>query len=248
MAAAKKFKKMVIYIEACESGSIFNNLIPDDINIYVTTAATPFESSYGCDCSVPGVLDGVCLNDCYSNNWMLDVQNHTTASLFKYSMEENYDVISRETTMSTVCQYGDMSIANEPFGRYIALKSSDEAVTPVARSESTHSVDSRDIKLHYLTRAYENAQDDETKRVKLQELNEEIQSRMNVGKFMDSVMTNFNMVDVNAAPVPPSPQQCYSQSVADIDFVCYKRMMKSKCQVPSSLLFFSLSLITILIL
>ncbi|KAJ0482852.1 putative legumain protein [Helianthus annuus] len=33
------YSEMVIYVEACESGSIFEGLIPEDLNIYVTTAA-----------------------------------------------------------------------------------------------------------------------------------------------------------------------------------------------------------------
>ena len=34
-AAANGFKKLVFYVEACESGSIFQNLMPTDLNIYV---------------------------------------------------------------------------------------------------------------------------------------------------------------------------------------------------------------------
>jgi len=41
---------MVVYTEACESGSIFDGLLPDDANIFVTTAANGRESSWGCYC------------------------------------------------------------------------------------------------------------------------------------------------------------------------------------------------------
>ena len=34
-AAANGFKKLVFYVEACESGSIFQNLLPTDLKIYV---------------------------------------------------------------------------------------------------------------------------------------------------------------------------------------------------------------------
>ncbi|RWW20736.1 hypothetical protein GW17_00015141 [Ensete ventricosum] len=37
----------VIYVEACESGSIFEGLMPEDLNIYVTTASNAEESSWG---------------------------------------------------------------------------------------------------------------------------------------------------------------------------------------------------------
>ncbi|CAG2162390.1 unnamed protein product, partial [Oppiella nova] len=38
MAHQKKFNKMAIYIEACESGSMFSGLLPNNINIFATTA------------------------------------------------------------------------------------------------------------------------------------------------------------------------------------------------------------------
>ena len=35
----KKFKKLVFYLEACESGSMFKNLLPENIDVYATTAS-----------------------------------------------------------------------------------------------------------------------------------------------------------------------------------------------------------------
>ena len=43
--ASKSYSEMIIYVEACESGSIFEGLMPQDLNIYVTTAANAEESS-----------------------------------------------------------------------------------------------------------------------------------------------------------------------------------------------------------
>ena len=37
MNKEKKYGKMTLYIEACESGSMFKGLLPDNINIYATT-------------------------------------------------------------------------------------------------------------------------------------------------------------------------------------------------------------------
>ena len=48
MHRQKKFKKMTLYIEACESGSMFKNLLPDNIDIYATTASNATTSSYAC--------------------------------------------------------------------------------------------------------------------------------------------------------------------------------------------------------
>jgi len=74
----RKFHIMfqVIYVEACESGSIFEGLMPQDLNIYVTTAANPVENSWGTYC--PGMDPPpppeyiTCLGDQYSVSWMKD--------------------------------------------------------------------------------------------------------------------------------------------------------------------------------
>lgn len=43
------YKKLVYYLEACESGSMFVNL-SKDINVYALSAASPSESSWGTYC------------------------------------------------------------------------------------------------------------------------------------------------------------------------------------------------------
>lgn len=66
----------VIYVEACESGSIFEGVMPKDLNIYVTTASNAEESSFGTYC--PGMQPPpppeymTCLGDLYSVAWMED--------------------------------------------------------------------------------------------------------------------------------------------------------------------------------
>jgi len=45
----KMYAKLVYYLEACESGSMFANL-PTNLNIYATTAANANESSWGTYC------------------------------------------------------------------------------------------------------------------------------------------------------------------------------------------------------
>ncbi|CAG2104199.1 unnamed protein product [Medioppia subpectinata] len=41
MHQAKKYAKLVVNIEACNSGSMFEKPLPKDINVYVTTSANP---------------------------------------------------------------------------------------------------------------------------------------------------------------------------------------------------------------
>lgn len=72
----KMYKEMVVYIEACESGSIFKNL-DTSMNIYALSAANAKESSWATYCDpddmVNGKHVGACLGDLFSVNWMEDL-------------------------------------------------------------------------------------------------------------------------------------------------------------------------------
>ena len=69
------YKELVFYLEACESGSMFQKL-PKNWRIYATSAASPSESSWAYYCSPDDVVNGKhigsCLGDHYSINWMED--------------------------------------------------------------------------------------------------------------------------------------------------------------------------------
>ncbi|GJX64476.1 vacuolar-processing enzyme [Tanacetum coccineum] len=74
---------------ACHSGSIFERLLPDDMNIYVMTTSNPVESSYAAYCNLPLGYD-VCLGDRFSVAWMEDSETHDRRSR---SIEEQYNEI-----------------------------------------------------------------------------------------------------------------------------------------------------------
>lgn len=98
---------MVIYIEACESGSMLENLLPNDINIYATTASNAEESSYAC------YLDNklaTYLGDCYSVAWM---ENSDKEEMLRETLYEQYDITKRKTHESHVMEYGDLVRAIE---------------------------------------------------------------------------------------------------------------------------------------
>jgi len=63
-------------VEACESGSVFDGLLPKILDIYVTTASNPYESSYGTYCGDvipnPKGYEDTCLGDVFSVSWMED--------------------------------------------------------------------------------------------------------------------------------------------------------------------------------
>merc|ERR1711953_334199 len=105
MNKKKKYGKMTLYIEACESGSMFKGLLPDNINIYATTASNGTTSSYAYyyDDELKTFL-----GDVYSVKWLEDSDRE---NLNRETLEKQYKIVKRETNTSTVCQFGDLSIS-----------------------------------------------------------------------------------------------------------------------------------------
>lgn len=94
------YNQLVFYLEACESGSMFNNILPDNINICASSAASPYEYSYGCYCGWEAIVEGknigTCLADLYSAVWMKDSDLHT----LNETIRDQFNVIIKKTNMS----------------------------------------------------------------------------------------------------------------------------------------------------
>jgi len=92
---------MVIYIEACESGSMFEGILPSTINVYATTAANAKESSYSC---YYDSLRQTYLGDVYSVAWM---ENSETDDITKETLHQQYSIVKKRTNTSHVMKFGD---------------------------------------------------------------------------------------------------------------------------------------------
>eukprot|EP00764_Aduncisulcus_paluster_P013133 gnl/Carplike_NY0171/641_a881_2982.p1 GENE.gnl/Carplike_NY0171/641_a881_2982~~gnl/Carplike_NY0171/641_a881_2982.p1 ORF type:complete len:408 (+),score=145.05 gnl/Carplike_NY0171/641_a881_2982:44-1267(+) len=102
------YDQLVVYIEACYSGSM-GDVFPTDADAYLTTAANDMESSYACYWDA---TRGAYLGDLYSVSWMEDVDSHTAPS--SETLETNYTTTqARCDGSSHVMQYGDLTIDTE---------------------------------------------------------------------------------------------------------------------------------------
>jgi legumain len=107
-----RYNKLVLYIEACESGSMFRNVLPDNINIFATTASDYDESSYAC---YYDAKRGTYLGDWYSVLWMEDSDKH---DIEKETLQAQFQTVKQETTTSHVKEYGDLKIGNLVVGEF----------------------------------------------------------------------------------------------------------------------------------
>jgi len=204
MNVNKMYSRLVFYMEACESGSMFENVLSTNLNIYVTTASNAVESSWGCYCPPEDIINGKslgsCLGDLYSVNWMEDSDKQYP--LMKETLQAQFVAVRTATTQSHVMQYGDLTWAsNTTIGAFqgegkAAINELIGAVRQPANTEASKStVNSRDIKMHTLYYNYLRADktDLAASHVAAAALSEEITHRVKADKIFSQVtqkMTN----------------------------------------------------------
>jgi len=181
MSQNNKFKEMVLYIEACESGSMFNNILATNTKIYAVTAANPSESSWACD------YDSTVqtyLNDCFSINWMLDTRGHDTGG---YTLQQQYQTVMANTTQSHVCQYGDLSFQSEEIAAFMGKKSS---ARYVRKGRDASAVPSEEVVLKTLQNRMMSANGEEKKRLQA-EYDSELMKQKRTKTIFDKLRVQF---------------------------------------------------------
>ncbi|KAL1110568.1 hypothetical protein AAG570_008096, partial [Ranatra chinensis] len=117
MVKNKKFNKMVVYIEACEAGSMFDKILEENDNIFVSTASAPDESSWGWYCDDPL---GTCLGDLYSIRWMEHMDQLVKAGLTgSETLFHQYQWVRSAVNKSHVQIYGDFSLGFDTVSTYL---------------------------------------------------------------------------------------------------------------------------------
>jgi legumain len=126
-----KYRKLVIYVEACFAGSVFETVqLPK--NVIAVTASNASESSWGTFCPTPkhpdadainGIHIGTCLGDLFEVSWKRDLENRLSTGLMTNStltdhIEAVKDIVSRK---SNVMVYGDTELLNEPLSNIFPL-------------------------------------------------------------------------------------------------------------------------------
>lgn len=234
------FKELTFYVEACESGSIFDGLLPANISTYVTTAANPTESSWGYYC--PGMNPGppkgynTCLGDLYSITWMENVDSLDSAK--KETLLEQYRIVKQLVSQnhtyrqgSHVMQYGDLSIDSERLSAFIhgSAKEEDEEVAARAAAPNPtvgEGIAQRDADLHSLYHVYlSKPEGSAEKKAAFKAFLAESTRRAELDRAIDAVgkelLTEFQLNYVRAEGEAVTREwDCYKQSVLAFEAQC----------------------------
>ncbi|KAK3141941.1 hypothetical protein QOZ80_4BG0340150 [Eleusine coracana subsp. coracana] len=231
--ASNSYSKMVIYVEACESGSIFEGLLPEDLNIYVTTASNAVENSWGTYC--PGMEPSpppeyiTCLGDLYSVSWMEDSQTH---NLKKETIKDQYEVVKARTSNtnnrregSHVMEYGDQTFKDEKLFLYQGFDPANVNIANTLLWEGPKAaVNQRDADLLFMWKRYEQLNGGSEEKLRaLREIKETVEHRKHLDSSIDFIgkfVFGFENGPSVLAAVRPS-----GQPLVD-DWDCLKSMVR----------------------
>ncbi|KAK3092585.1 hypothetical protein FSP39_004645 [Pinctada imbricata] len=189
MHKAQKFDKLLFYMEACESGSMFYNLLPKDYNILALTASNPDQSSYACYWDEERETY---LGDVFSVNWLQDSDKEDLA---KETIKKQFHIIKKETNTSVVCEYGDKTIAEMTVSEFQGKEKSTANVYP-APDPNIGAVPSENVDLEILKYQYRTAMTEDDRMFYLDKLEQETKRRESVPvivkKIVDRATNNIN--------------------------------------------------------
>jgi len=174
------YKELVFYVEACESGSIFANLLKAP-NVKAVTAANPTESSWGTYCPPMDMVNGkhlkACLGDQFSVHWMEDTDAH---DISKETLLQQIVAVTKLTNKSHVQQYGVTAFDSEDLNQFEGDAPGRLAATFSTVADDSSAVRSRDVPVHIAYWNLQQAQSDEERKEAESKLLTLLQSRKSV--------------------------------------------------------------------
>ena len=218
----KMYKQVVFYLEACHAGSMFDKLLPSNINVYTTTAANPYESSYadycGTEARINGTSIGSCLGDEYSRKFMEDIDARPGDLLKEYTMQQQYEYLVKAVTGSHVMQYGDLSIAQKSIYYFVSgetkkflnfFKKAVNFILPNINEETTMKINNENYRLEWYRMQAEQNNDMETEN----EYYEEVAQQGRSTKIFEIFKNEFKL-----------PQRNYEDK---LNFDCYRKVVNA---------------------
>ncbi|PSN45864.1 hypothetical protein C0J52_16851 [Blattella germanica] len=219
MAANNRFAKLVMYVEACESGSMFDSLLPDDLNI---TAADPHESSYACyyDDELQTYL-----GDVFSVMWMQDTEKEQTR---QEKLHHQFEVVRSETNTSHVEEYGDLDLGSLHVSDFMGFRTRGNGVS--ASNSLLPPMDdvvtSRDVPVAILQRKKDAEQDPKKK----QEYLFQIHKMMKYRRHLENIVEEILLLGTGKKETIAEELKHDTYSLKIDDFDCYKKLVSTFSQ------------------
>ena len=214
MKEKKMHKKVIYYMEACHSGSMFVNLEKDG-GIYGLTAANATESSWAYYCDDEAVVKGKNLNTCLGDEFAVHWMENVDEGNLNQTFEEHAEYLKNAVKQSHVSKYGDMSFQSDPISEvfegdlaHLKMNKKHEATKGIRGDIYLN-------KLNYFKRQMATTNSREAQA----EYYKELDLINRVDKYFNELISRMKTLGHNVDVHPTKPienDQCYMKS---IDFV-----------------------------
>jgi len=153
MHSKNMYKKLVFYLETCESGSMFEGMSTP--GVYAISAANPSESSWGTYCGSDAMVDGKsigsCLGDLFSVSWMEDSD---VTDLTQETLQAQFNTVHTKTSKSEVMQWGDVTFTSDMVSEYQSAAQGKAIAGSASAQPARSAVSARQIDLKQAYDAY----------------------------------------------------------------------------------------------
>ncbi|CAG2163982.1 unnamed protein product [Oppiella nova] len=221
-----KFAKLVFYLEASFSGSMFETHLPTDINVYAVTSSNNDEFSNTCNVDIyRGVYLGWLVHqeqeprlfDMEHNDPQVEILDKQ----YNYIAEHNNLTIETVTVFQHAQHYGDLKIAQQHISDFLGAKKVPPTdANSMAVPTNAEFVNFRDIPIKLVEKNIQSTNDIYEKKIYVDELSRLLKGRQYVDQhlraFVDSVH-HMTRLDTNAL--------LNSKLELSEDMTCYKKFV-----------------------
>ncbi|VVC45938.1 Peptidase C13, legumain [Cinara cedri] len=245
MYSNRTFNNMLLYIEACNSGSLFDGILSEFNNIFALTAASPRESSYGVyliEFTATKTL--TFLGDEFSVSWMEDQANfgllypsQVKEIVKKRTVLNHFNTIRALVKQSNVMPYGDFSVGQDKLSSYIGKP---PEVFSKPSNSSQYSYSSKN-KIRVFSDSIISAKSDKIYQMSEEKNSEQWKQRVEHNNIMRKIMdrvfngilqgvvrkfpnfNNINLTELREYPsrLPLDVFPCYRQTLDQITKNCF---------------------------
>eukprot|EP00124_Ichthyophonus_hoferi_P003691 Ihof_evm2s337 gene=Ihof_evmTU2s337 len=164
MHGQRQFSKLVIYLDACKSGSLFENILPNNISVYATTSADANENSWSIYWDA---LWQTPLGDQYGVAWTEHADKYFGQHpQVPFTLRDQFQLVRAKIRKSHAQEFGDLAMSRiETIDEFLAYQrnptpisaglASDSVMSNVIEELQATTVQCHDVKLEILKRMAE---------------------------------------------------------------------------------------------
>ncbi|CAG2108063.1 unnamed protein product [Medioppia subpectinata] len=221
MNTDKKFAQLVFYLEACDSGSMFEKHLPTDINVYAITSSKYNELSWMCTHDtvrktyLGGFFGVTWLNDSEANDPQIEILDKQYA----YIVEHNNFTMDSETHTQHSQHYGDLSIAHQHVSEFLGPKKVPASFNQVHR-DNVEYVNIRDVPIKLAEKNIASTDDLYEKQIYVDELARLLKGR----EYVDTHLYEY-VNSIQQFTAMETEQLLNSKLELSEDMSCYKKFV-----------------------